>query len=396
MQSKRIKIAFILPAFALPIPAVKGGAIETLMTMLLEENEKYGVFQFVFIFPDLEDKMSAFRYSRCYACPAQKRQWDADMENGTARDYPYDYKASLITKNENVDYVIMEGAALRIRNCFENVGSIQKRAIHLHHHGIRSGIYKEAFGITIAPSRFIGEKWNEESAENREKTYLLQNCIRTERFLKRIEYGRRCQMRREAGFAEDDFVILFCGRLIWEKGVRELLEAVLSIPDEKVKLLLIGSDSFANGNKQPYAQEIIKAARENKTRIRYLGYIENWSLPDYYQCADIQAVPSLWEEAAGLVVLEGMCSGLPLLITRSGGMVEYVTEQTGVLVDREGHLTKHLAEGVLWLKEHPVERREMARLGRERAKQYSAENYYRKFCKMMEWWLSFDGEYGKR
>ncbi len=391
MPSNRIKIAFILPASALPVPAVKGGAIETLMTMLLEENEKHGCFQFVFIFPDLEDKVTAFKYTRCYACSA-KKQPDLDMKSLTAREYPYDYKASLITKDENVDYVIMEGAALRIHNCFENVGPVQRRAIHLHHSGGRSGIYKEAFGITIAPSRFVGEKWNEEATEDREKTYILQNCIKTERFLKRLEYGQRCEMRKKAGFSEDDFVVLFCGRLIWEKGVRELLEAVLSISDESVKLLLIGSDSFADGNRKPYAQQIVKATRENKARMRYLGYIENQSLPDYYQCADMQAVPSLWEEAAGLVLLEGMCSGLPLLITRSGGMTEYVTKQTGVLVDRDMYLTRHLSEGILWLKEHPMERRKMARLGVERAKQYSAENYYKQFCKMMEWWLSFDKE----
>ena len=42
-------IAFVLPSFALPVPDRKGGAIEALMTMLLEQNEEAGKFRFIFI-----------------------------------------------------------------------------------------------------------------------------------------------------------------------------------------------------------------------------------------------------------------------------------------------------------------------------------------------------------
>lgn len=387
-----IKIAFVLPHTALPVPAARGGAIETLMTMLLEQNEKSGRFYFVFISPDFTDRVYKWKYSKSYTCSMQKSKFAveiADTHGKSNKDvlevYPYDYKASLITKYENVDYVIMEGAASRIFNCFENVVSINRRAIHLHSEFARKGVYKEAFNIAIAPSRFVKNVWNKETPGS-DTTYVLPNGIRIERFLDRLNGMERCELRKSLGFKKDDFVIIYCGRLIPEKGVKELLAAVLSITDERVKLLLIGSDDFANGNKTPYAYDIVKSAAENKGKIIYLGYVDNRNLPAYYQCADMQAVPSLWEEAVGLVALEGMCSGLPLLVTRSGGMVEYVTEDTALIINKDENIIENLADGILWMMEHPTERKNMAQIAVNKGKRYSSENYYSNFTKMMDWW----------
>lgn len=387
-----IKIAFVLPYTALPVPAAKGGAIETLMTMLLEQNEKWGRFYFVFISPDFTDKVYRWKYSKSYTCSMDKSKFAveiADTYGKSNKDvldsYPYDYKACLITKYENVDYVIMEGAASRIHNCFENVVSRNRRAIHLHSEFARKGVYKEAFHIAVAPSRFVKNVWDRETPEEK-TTYILPNGIRTERFLDRLSAAECCKLRNNLGLKKDDFVIIYCGRLIPEKGVKELLAAVLSIPDERVKLLLIGSDDFANGNKTLYAQSIVELAAKNKGKIIYLGYIDNQNLPAYYQCADMQAVPSLCEEAVGLVALEGMCSGLPLLVTRSGGMIEYVTEDTALIINKDEKVIDDLADGILWMIGHPTERKNMARLAVSRGKQFSSENYYSNFIKMMDWW----------
>ncbi len=397
MREKMVKIAFVLPASALPVPAVKGGAIETLMTMLLEENEKSGCFRFVFISPDSTDAVNEWNYAVCYTCSIKKEECVpeiAGIYGKKSRDvlelYPYDYKAGLITEYEKADYVIMEGAASRIRGCFENTVDIGRRAVHLHHQFERSGIYKEAFGVTIAPSYFISSSWNKQSPENGNRTYVLHNGIQTERFSVWLEQAQRDKKRDSLGIAEDDFIVLFCGRFIPEKGVKELIAAVLSIPQENVKLLLIGSANFADGSQTSYAREVIQAAEENKRRIIYLGYIANQLLADYYQCADMQAVPSLCEEAAGLVALEGMSSRLPLLVTRSGGMTEYVTEGAGLVIDKDEHIMEHLAEGILWMKDHPFERKTMSCLAQKQAEQYSSQNYYRSFLNMMDWWQRLD------
>ena len=104
------------------------------------------------------------------------------------------------------------------------------------------------------------------------------------------------------------------------------------------------------------------------------------------QIADMQAIPSLWEEAVGLVALEGMCSGLPLVITNSGGMVEYVPDSAGIKIEKDKDIVQNLAASILWMKEHPAERMEMGRQGRTVAGHYSPEYYYRDFCQLMKWW----------
>ena len=74
--------------------------------------------------------------------------------------------------------------------------------------------------------------------------------------------------------------------------------------------------------------------------MKFTGYIENQKLYRYYQSADIQVIPSLWEEAAGLIAIEGMLSGLPLIITKSGGMIEYAPSNVAVWIDRDNIIPK--------------------------------------------------------
>jgi len=386
-----LKIAFLLPAYALPVPDRKGGAIETLMTMLLKQNEAAGRFEFIFVSPDSTDEFMKWNYSKCYTCSISKKSFPYDIqyplsEREILESYPYDYKAKQIVKYENPDYVIMEGSALRIHGCFEDMIRKERIAIHLHGQMEQSEFYRETFGVTIAPSQFISNDWNRNCQENIKNTYLLRNRIRSDKFLIAMSDSERFMLRNSLGFSENDFVVLYCGRLLPVKGVDELLSAVLAIPDQSVKLLLIGSDSFAMGNNGNYAKEIVKKAEANKNRVRYLGYIDNYHIPKYYHCADMQAIPSLCEEAVGLVALEGMCSGLPLVLTDSGGMVEYVPDDAGLKILREENVVNQLMQSILWMKEHPTERYKMGQVGMKAARNYSAKNYYQDFCELMAWW----------
>ena len=334
-----------------------------------------------------------YKFARCYLCSDRKEsmldglEYTSKMiENGLVDKCVYDCKAALIVEKENVDYVIMEGKACWLSNCFDEVISREKIALHLHNEILLTKIYHEAFDRIIVPSQYIANWWNEEITDKVVKKYILSNCIRTEKFEKSVSNDKKIKKRIELGFNPEDKVILFCGRIIKEKGVRELIDAVLSIRDSSVKLLIIGSDSFAYGNRKEYAANIMQVIQENNERIVYLGYIDNDELPYYYQCADIQAVPSVWEEPFGLVALEGMMSGIPLVITNSGGMIEFVPENAGIIVKKEENLVEQLKEAFLWIFSHRAESIEMARIAKKSAKKYSAENYYVNFCKMIEWW----------
>lgn len=99
--------------------------------------------------------------------------------------------------------------------------------------------------------------------------------------------------------------------------------------------------------------------------------------------ADIQCVPSLCQEAAGLVVLEAMAEGIPTIVTRSGGMVEYVTEETSIIIEQK-NVIENLKQAILFIKENPKIRKEMSEASKVQGKKFNTEIYYRDFVKIMK------------
>ena len=87
-------------------------------------------------------------------------------------------------------------------------------------------------------------------------------------------------------------------------------------------------------------------------------------------------LPSVWEEPAGNVVPECMAAGLPLIITNSGGMIEYVNEETALVVEKEQGLVKNLRRAMEYLYENPDVRDKMGRAAEEKAKDYDIMIYY--------------------
>lgn len=117
--------------------------------------------------------------------------------------------------------------------------------------------------------------------------------------------------------------------------------------------------------------------------MQFTGYIPNEDLPDYYRLADLVCVPTLVEEAAGLVAVEAMACGRPVLATRSGGMPEYLEGSQAVLVERGENIADQLAWSIRMLYEHPALCAEMGAAGAKRAKDFSVERYYNEFVRIV-------------
>ena len=399
---KKLKIAFVLSEHGLPVPAKSGGAIETLMTMLLEQNEIEGRFDFLFISPGKKEEKKEFDHAICYSClpdatTKKKRPMPILLQKiqyklkqyfpGTFIKVSRYYKsASRIAKQNRADYIIAEGVLNEQFIHFLRIWGREKMATHLHHQCGKTVLCDMIFGKTIATSKYIADRWNESTPEQGKNTFILKNCIDIKKFNIMLSSEQRLKIRKMAGFDTNDFVVLFCGRIVAEKGVRELIDAVTGISDTRVKLLIIGSDSFAQGNKGQYAEDIEKLVAENKERIIHLGYVDNGLLYQYYQSADVQVVPSLCEEAAGLVVLEGMMSRAPLIITHSGGMIEYVNKEYTKIIPKDEHLVESIREHMLALMNDPDECQRMTAGAYEWAKQFSKQKYYADFCDIMDEW----------
>ena len=213
--------------------------------------------------------------------------------------------------------------------------------------------------------------------------HTLRNAIDVKHFSKKISDEEKNKIKKKLGINQNDFVVFYVGRLIQVKGILELMEAVFGLKDKSIKLLTVGSANFGKYALSSYEKKVKNLAEKNKEQIINIGYVDNSEIYKYASLADIQCVPSLWQEAAGLVVLEAMAEGIPTIVTRSGGMVEYVTEETSIIIEQK-NVIENLKQAILFMKENPKIRKDMSEASKVQGKKFNTEIYYRDFVKIMK------------
>ena len=380
----------------LPIPAVKGGAVEELITLLLEQNEiEQRAELIVFSMADAkaEEAAKKYKHSKIIYIPADsildkvnnriRRYLTKSSEPGALLDSGYFRKIYKILCTMEVDAIIGEGGLYHEYRQFAKKFGEDKVYLHIHHHVEAEDAYDGIFGNIIAVSEFAKKEWLRTTKKKEIGAHVVYNCVNEEKFTKRITKEQRKELREKLGLKEEDFVVLYCGRIQEVKGVRELLQAfgALSLPN--LKLLIIGNADFATNTMTPFMQEVKDLVEANKEKVKFTGYIENKELYQYYQCADIQVVPSMWEEAAGLVAIEGMLQGMPLIVTHSGGLIEYAPKHVAMWVEREG-IVENLQHAITKLYQEPELRKSMGEASLERSKDFSKKTYYDNYLKVFD------------
>jgi len=150
--------------------------------------------------------------------------------------------------------------------------------------------------------------------------------INTERF-KPNPYVR-AKIRDRQNVA-DRFVLLVVAHLIPEKGVAVVLKALKALPTQVV--LWIVGEGMERDSLEAMARQF-----NLKERVVFWGLQEN--VEPYMQAADCFVCPSIWGEAAGLVNLEALACGLPVIASAVGGIPEFIDEEkTGFLFPAGDH-----------------------------------------------------------
>ncbi len=208
---------------------------------------------------------------------------------------------------------------------------------------LNKGIFKylkkrcitKAIGVTTVSEPLM--QVCEQMGDNPNRTVISMGCDTT-------QFGR--QYRKEQYFHQkNNRVILFVGRLAEKKGVTYLIDAMQYIDD--AVLVIVG--------KGPLQEKLLRQARHiNKQRgrecIRFLGAKTHQELQTIYASADIFVMPSVTardgdKEGFGLVMLEAFASGLPVVASKSGGIVDLVQDGVnGYLVEEKN--SEQLAERI--------------------------------------------------
>lgn len=117
--------------------------------------------------------------------------------------------------------------------------------------------------------------------------------------------------------------LVFAGRLTAEKGITDVLRLAELLPGTRVSVAGDGPAAW-----------VVKETAGRLSNLNYLGQIDRKATMDLLSRAFAVVVPSLWQEPAGLVALEAMASGTPVVIYSVGGLAEYVKKaRAGILVE---------------------------------------------------------------
>jgi glycosyltransferase involved in cell wall biosynthesis len=152
---------------------------------------------------------------------------------------------------------------------------------------------------------------------------------------------RRKIARDYLGYSENDFLVIFVGRVVPIKGVDILINAIRDLgPNFKDFFsIIIGSlgTSFQHRDEiNPYAKFLIKESKE--LPVKFMGFISNRSnkFRKFLCAADLLVLPSLFEPQ-GNVILEAMAMGVPVIASSFGGTKDLVTDKVGRLFSPGDH-----------------------------------------------------------
>ena len=251
--------------------------------------------------------------------------------------------------------VIPEGQG--VLQCLKR-DNITKKSLQVIHYGNINGKDTEFF-----------------SRDNTIQTASLKQADK-QIFLRNLsEKEARSLVRSELGFSNNDFIFVFIGRLVNDKGLGELADALRKLEDEKleIKLLLIGE---IDGEDDALAKDKLNYLMQSKN-IKYIGVQSD--IRPYLMASDVLVFPS-YREGFPNVPLEAGALGLPAIVTNINGSNEIIEDGVnGKIIQapldnkgvRVNDITIELYTMMKWFYYHPEE---VKRMG-ENARPIICERY---------------------
>jgi len=392
------RILMISPG-VLPVPAVRGGAVETLMETILRHNAKSREYQIDLIgrsHPRIEKDQyknttlhlyQSFLFARgadrlvYYFYEWVLKDWRSMFHANRFQAKGYRRLIEKTLRNNACDYILVENNMSllgAVRACLGEEEYSRKCVFHMHSNYIDAPAAVPdmlACRMIIAVSAYVKDVLVNKYGFPAEMIRVLRNGVALEPFQTSGEEN----IRQKYGLQENDFVFLYAGRISPEKGLLELVNSFASVKDSGAKLLVAGGCFPAKKN--VYAQKVIKAAQGNPN-IVFCGAVGYANMPSYYKAADALALPTTTGEAGSLTLIEGMSAGLRIVATDKGAIPEYAGGHA-VLVPPGDAFVEGLAKALcdtLRRGRMPEGERDAIR---EHVKQYSDAVFYQNFTKLL-------------
>jgi glycosyltransferase involved in cell wall biosynthesis len=215
----------------------------------------------------------------------------------------------------------------------------------------------------IACSEFVRNQFLEAGVDP-EKITAVHNGIDLSQYPPATD-TQRLEARRTLGLPEDAFITLFMGRLEVEKGIDVLLDAWrhLDLSPDSARLLIVGSAGLFSS-----AEGRLEALQDAAPPgCDWLPMRRDVLTP--LHAADVLVMPSMWNEAFGRVVVEGLAAGLPSVASRVGAVPEILSGFLADFIFEKGSSTEladRLASLVDWRTKRPELGQQCAQVAAER------------------------------
>jgi D-inositol-3-phosphate glycosyltransferase len=151
--------------------------------------------------------------------------------------------------------------------------------------------------------------------------------------LERFSPLPRDAAREQLGLRAEQKVVLFVGRIQRLKGLEVLVRAFARLSELDAELLIVGGRPGTTHESREISRlQHLVAKLGIAERTRFVGAVPHEELPVYYSAADVSVMPSSYE-SFGLVAVESLACGTPVVATRVGGLTSIVRDgETGMLV----------------------------------------------------------------
>jgi glycosyltransferase involved in cell wall biosynthesis len=385
---------------SLPMPPVNGGAVENLFQSIIEFNESSNDFEFhVYskynrLAADLSGKYAhtKFHYYRPLGIDLFFefiikciRFFFRHILNIYLPSL-YEILAKKTFKKENLHTIILENSPyssiyLNNKNEFYVIQHLHNDYINTHTRLIDKLLLRS--NQIIAVSHFI-EKSVNRVINQKIPIDVCYNGIDLSKFSCVNQYEVE-KLRFKYKISQDDCIITYIGRLVESKGVKELMlafEKALQY-NRHLKLLIIGSNTFSNNTLTPYIQELRDISRRFESNIIFTGYVNYKDIPLYLKLSNIGVVPSIGNESFSLSTLETLATGIPVIISDAGGILEVIDNMSGYVVKRGNNFVDELACAIKKITIDKNNSAAMSEAAKRRANYFSAEKMYNNFKKLI-------------
>jgi len=376
-----MRIAIVLQEW-FPVPPIRGGAVETIAQELAERLVEHEVHFFCVSDPrlPLEERRGHIIYhrwrkdllARLLLCT-----WKLPFKKSTSRLYFWPYAAWVARRlrriNPDLVHVMCRVQFLAaIRKAVPNAAVLL--SVHQASDLKASELWRDRGVLrcdaVTGVSKFIVDEIRARTVHAGVQIAHLPNGLDVGSYVPSwVDPSAKERQRRRLGVRDNEFVILYAGRMVEQKGVHVLAEAFreLSGKYSELRLVLAGSFTYSDFRLTAYIEKLRQQLGPLADKVNWAGFVPRAEMTRWYAASDMVVLPSIGPEGSPMVVHEAMAMGLPVIAFRHGGAAELIDHgKTGLLVDlSEG--SRGLAAAIAGLAADRLQLARFGRAARERA-----------------------------